>query len=189
MIARRHALQIATALVAAVLVAGARADEAPTQRDWQAIKRVIGDQLAALRKDDGARAFTFASRELQAQFESVENFMRMVHAGYQPLIDARYDEFLEGAVIDGRVIQPLRLTLRDDTVLVALYTMQRDDDGRWRIAGCMLAPSTSSPRTTAAANVVSVGVVQPPAGPSQGRLAPPLGPANVVSVGGSSTSY
>jgi len=148
---RRRALQIAAALVAAMLFAGgARADDTPTQRDWQAIKRAIGDQLAALRKDDGARAFTFASRELQAQFENVDNFMRMVHAGYQPLIDARYDEFLEGAVIDGRVIQPLRLTLHDDTVLVALYTMQRDDDGRWRIAGCMLAPSTTPPRTTAA---------------------------------------
>jgi len=32
--------------------------------------------------------------------------------------------------------------LKDDTVLVALYTMQKDDAGRWRIAGCLLAPST-----------------------------------------------
>jgi len=135
-------------LVLALAVAMcARAEDAPpTQGEWQAIKRVIGDQLAALRKDDGARAFTFASRGLQAQFESVENFMRMVHAGYQPLIDARYDEFLEGAVIDGRVIQPLRLILRDGAVLVALYTMEKvpdgDGDARWRIAGCLLAPST-----------------------------------------------
>ena len=129
-----------------------RAEDAPpTPGEWQAIKRVVGDQLAALRKDDGARAFTFASRALQAQFESVENFMRMVHAGYQPLIDARYDEFLEGAVIDGRPIQPLRLTLQDGTVLVALYTMEKvpdaDGDARWRIAGCMLAPSTVKPST------------------------------------------
>jgi ketosteroid isomerase-like protein len=32
--------------------------------------------------------------------------------------------------------------LPDNTVLVALYQMQKDDDGRWRIAGCLLAPST-----------------------------------------------
>ena len=66
----------------------------------------------------------------------------MVHASYQPLIDARYVEFLEGAVIEGNVIQPLRLVLADGNVLVALYTMQKESDGRWRIAGCMLAPST-----------------------------------------------
>ena len=131
-------------IVALAAAAVARADNVePTPGDWQTIKGVIGDQLVALRKDEGARAFAFATRALQAQFESAENFMRMVHAGYQPLIDARYDEFLEGAMIEGRVIQPLRIVLTDDTVLVALYTMQKDDDGRWRIAGCILAPSTT----------------------------------------------
>jgi hypothetical protein len=118
------------------------AEMSPTARDWQAIKRVIGDQLAALRRDDGVRAFALASTPLQAQFGNAETFMQMVHAGYQPLIDARHDEFLDGAVIDGRVIQPLRLVLRDDRVMVALYTMERDARGRWRIAGCLLAPST-----------------------------------------------
>ena len=148
-------------LVVALAVAMcARAEDVPpAPAEWQAIKRVIGDQLAALRRDDGARAFTFASRGLQAQFKNVENFMRMVHAGYQPLIDARYDEFLEGAVIDGRVIQPLRLILRDGTVLVALYTMEKFPDGegdaRWRIAGCLLAPST----VKSAASAVRVGVL------------------------------
>ena len=132
-------LMLAAALAFAV---HARAEDAPTPLDWQAIKDVVGQQLAALRKGDGPRAFAFASPALQTQFDNPENFMRMVHAGYQPLIDARYDELLEGAVIDGRVIQPLRLVLRDDRVLVALYTMQKDDAGRWRIAGCMLAPST-----------------------------------------------
>lgn len=152
------ALLMIVALAAAL---GARAvDAPPTTADWQAIKRVIGDQLAALRKDDGAKAFSFASRGLQAQFETAETFMRMVRGGYQPLIDARHDEFLEGAVIDGRVIQPLRIVLRDDTVLVALYTMERDGE-RWRIAGCMLAPST-----------VRSASLQPRAGPSPARLAP-----------------
>jgi len=130
------------AVSAADAQAATAADAKPGPRDWTAIRKVIGDQRTALRKDDGARAFAFATRELRAQFGSVENFMRMVHAGYQPLIDARYVEFLEGAVVDGSVIQPLRLVLADGNVLVALYTMQKEDDGRWRIAGCMLAPST-----------------------------------------------
>ena len=44
-------------------------------------------------------------------------------------------------MIDGNVIQPLRLILPDNTVLVALYTMEKEK-GRWHIAGCVLAPST-----------------------------------------------
>ena len=66
----------------------------------------------------------------------------MVRNGYGALIAARYVEFLEGAVIDGAVIQPLRLVAPDNSVLVALYTMEKQKDGRWRIAGCVLAPST-----------------------------------------------
>ena len=66
----------------------------------------------------------------------------MVQDSYAPLLDARHAEFLEGAVIDGRTIQPLRLVMNDEKVLVALYEMQRDAAGRWRIAGCVLAPST-----------------------------------------------
>jgi hypothetical protein len=66
----------------------------------------------------------------------------MVRDGYAALLVARYAEFLEGAVIDGAVIQPLRLVGPDNSVLVALYTMEKQRDGRWRISGCVLAPST-----------------------------------------------
>ena len=45
-------------------------------------------------------------------------------------------------MIDGAVIQPLRLVAPDNSVRVALYTMEKQKDGRWRIAGCILAPST-----------------------------------------------
>ena len=49
---------------------------------------------------------------------------------------------LEGAVIEGSVIQPLRLVAPDNSVQVALYTMQKQPNGRWKISGCVLAPST-----------------------------------------------
>ena len=139
---RRTRTLFAILVLATMSALAASAPGDPTPREWKAIKAVIGDQLAALKKDDGARAFKHATPGLQAQFGNAATFMQMVHAGYQPLIDARYREYLDGAVVDGQVIQPVRLVLRDDQVLVALYTMQKDDAGRWRIAGCLLAPST-----------------------------------------------
>jgi DNA-binding transcriptional LysR family regulator len=109
--------------------------------DWQAIRKVISQQLAALRAGDGQRAFGYASPGIRAQFGDAQTFIAMVRAGYAPLLAARYTEFLEGAVIDGVPIQPLRLIARDNTVLVALYTLEKRAKGGWRISGCSLAPS------------------------------------------------
>ena len=110
--------------------------------DWSAIRRTIDDQRKALKAGDARKAFSFAAPGIRAQFGTPETFLAMVRSGYSALIGARYVEFLEGAVIDGAVIQPLRVVAPDNSVLVALYTMERQKDGRWRIAGCVLAPST-----------------------------------------------
>jgi hypothetical protein len=110
--------------------------------DWQAIRKVISQQLAALRAEDGERAFSYASPGIRAQFGDALTFMAMVRGAYSPLLVARYTEFLEGAVIDGIVIQPLRLIAPDNTVRVALYTLEKQASGRWRINGCRIAPST-----------------------------------------------
>jgi hypothetical protein len=124
---------------------GAAADAADASlgtAEWTTIKRIIGDQLAALRSGDAVRAFSFASTGIRDLFDDAPTFLSMVRERYGALLTARYTEFLEGAVIDGHTIQPLRLVMSDDTVLVALYEMQRDERGGWRIAGCVIAPST-----------------------------------------------
>ena len=110
--------------------------------DWSAIRRMIDDQRKALKSGDARKAFSFASPGIRAQFGTPETFLAMVRNGYGALIAARYVVFLDGAVIDGAVIQPLRLVAPDNSVQVALYTMEKQKDGRWRIAGCVLAPST-----------------------------------------------
>ena len=143
---RRRALSlIALAALAFPLCAPAApppGSETLVAAEWEAIKEVIGDQRAALMAGDATRAFSHAAPGIRAQFRTPENFLAMVRAEYDALLSARYAEFLEGAVLDGTVIQPLRLIATDNTVRVALYTMERQSDGRWKIAGCVLAPST-----------------------------------------------
>lgn len=143
---RSFVVALATALIAAgspFAQAQLRAAEATlSTREWMAIRRTIDDQRKALKSGDAKKAFSFASRGIREQFETPEQFMAMVCNGYGALLAARYTEFLEGAVIDGAVIQPLRLVAPDNSVLVALYTMEKQKDGRWRISGCVLAPST-----------------------------------------------
>ena len=104
---------------------------------------MIAAQREALLAGNAERAFSFASPGIRLQFGTPTTFLAMVRGSYAALLDARYVEFLEGAVIEGNVIQPLRLILPDNTVLVALYTMERQPDGAWMIAGCVVAPSTT----------------------------------------------
>jgi hypothetical protein len=138
----RLAMKFLAALIMAFALAAPACADTVAAKDWTAIRKVIGDQLVALKAGDGKKAMTFAAPGIQAQFGTPDNFMRMVRGGYSALLDARHTQFLEGAVIDDAIIQPLRLVLPDETVLVALYRMQKQPDGRWRIAGCAIAPST-----------------------------------------------
>jgi hypothetical protein len=132
---------LACALASVAAQPPSSADATLPAADSKAIQRVIREQLAALKAGEGDKAFGYASPGIRAQFGDAPTFMAMVRSGYAALLTARYSEFLEGAVIDGRVIQPLRLIAPDNSVVVALYTMEKHD-GRWRIAGCVLAPST-----------------------------------------------
>ena len=110
--------------------------------DWKSIKQVIAAQRAALVAGEGEKAFGYATPAIRAQFGDAGIFMAMVEAGYPALLTARYTEFLEGAVIDGLIIQPLRLVDADNSVRVALYTMEKQKNGAWRISGCRIGQST-----------------------------------------------
>ena len=145
MIKRRHfvAAMLVTAIGALGLTAsGALAQESLSPAEWKAIQRVIAEQRAALHAGDARKAFAYASPGIRAQFNDAATFMTMVRGAYASLLTARYTEFLDGAVIEGLVIQPLRLIDADNTVRVALYTMERQKDGSWRISSCRIAPST-----------------------------------------------
>ena len=141
MIARAaRALAVLVALWAGVALA--QGGDGLPPADWREIRSVIEKQRDALVAGEAERAFGYASRGVREQFGDAETFLGMVRRSYAPLVEARDTELLEGAVIDGQVIQPLRLVLPDNTVLVALYTMEKQRGGGWRIAGCILAPST-----------------------------------------------
>lgn len=110
--------------------------------EWSAIHDVIDAQRHAFLAGDAARAFSFAAPGIQERFADAPTFLAMVRESYAPLLSARYAEFLEGGVVEGVTLQPLRLVMPDETVLVAIYEMRKDETGRWRIAGCVIAPST-----------------------------------------------
>ncbi|MBL8525637.1 MAG: DUF4864 domain-containing protein [Betaproteobacteria bacterium] len=136
-------------LVALLVFASAGASAATAAKpdklsasDRQKIQLVITLQIKAFERNDETRAFSYSTPEIRKYFGSSRTFMEMVRANYSVLYMNTSREFLEAAIIDGEVIQPLRIITRDGEAVVALYTLQKQADKEWRIGGCEIAPST-----------------------------------------------
>ncbi len=106
--------------------------------DVQGIRSVIEQQIDAFKRDDAAGAYSFAAPGIQQIFPSAEIFMQMVRQGYQPVYRPRSYEFDELTEIDGKIVQPVRVVGPDGVPVTALYIMERQSDGSWKIGGCVL---------------------------------------------------
>ena len=103
------------------------------------IEGVIRDQMAAFRSDDAAAAFAHAAPSIQTLFGTPETFLAMVRRGYAPVYRPQSVEFRELAEAEGALVQRVLVVGPDGVPEVALYVMERQPDGSWRIAGCFLA--------------------------------------------------
>ncbi|MGH8727996.1 MAG: DUF4864 domain-containing protein [Burkholderiales bacterium] len=112
-----------------------------TEDDWRKVRGVIEHQLDAFAHDDAETAFSFASPKIQKLFQTPASFMAMVKADYQAVYRPRSVNFLKPAVVEGRALQPVQLLGPDSVAMVAIYTMEEQTDGTWKIDGCELTPS------------------------------------------------
>ena len=118
-----------------------------TADDEAEIRRIISAQIAAFGSDDAERAFSYAAPRIASQFGSPERFLRMVREHYDPVYRPREVAFRE---IDERGQLPTQIVLVVDQqgqAHIALYPMERQDDGTWRIAGCLLQPAPDDAAT------------------------------------------
>ncbi len=115
-----------------------------TAADRQKIQRVITLQIRAFERNDEAVAFSYATPNARRYFGTPRAFMDMVRASYSALYKHSSREFLEAAVIEGVVVQPLKILTSDGEIIVALYTVEQQADKEWRVGSCELAPSTLS---------------------------------------------
>ncbi len=105
--------------------------------DKDSIRSVIESQLNAFAADDGSKAYSYAAPIVQQAFPTVEMFMTMVTKGYPPVYrnTARIfgDVFQDGL---GRPAMRVVLTGQDGKRYEAVYSMEKQQDGTWKIAGC-----------------------------------------------------
>jgi hypothetical protein len=110
-----------------------------------AAKATVERQIEAFRRDDAATAYAQAAPAIQSMFPSPETFIAMVREGYAAVYRARrYSvDRIEEAGDDGLA---LGVTLQDadGTDWAALYSLEKQADGAWRITGCRLVKAPGS---------------------------------------------
>jgi hypothetical protein len=130
------------AWVTPLALCGAAAGHAATPPVTQSIaaevRAVIEAQLAAFAADDAQRAFSYAAPSIRTQFGDADRFIAMVRTLYPVVYRPRSVSFLEPAQQHDDRLQAVRSTHAYGGVGRAMYRVQRQPDGAWRIGGCGL---------------------------------------------------
>ncbi len=136
---RLSVITMVLAIVCAINGSAHAEDAVPVSAaDQQAIRQVVTSQLDAFRRDAGDDAYRYASPNIQKMFGSAAQFMARVRQAYPAVYRPRSFEFDRLVTIDGQIVQRVMLVGPDGAPALALYTMEREPDGTWRIDGCIL---------------------------------------------------
>jgi hypothetical protein len=110
-----------------------------SKQDAAAVRKVIEAQIDAFRKDDAARAFSYATDGIRLTFGTPQNFMEMVRTQYPAVYRPRTVAFDPPELAGPNdIVQAVRLTDGEGRAWLAIYPMQRGSDGLWRTNGCQL---------------------------------------------------
>ncbi len=127
------------AMIVALLFTVAAVAQGVPDAEKQAMENAISGQLQAFAADDGVGAYEFAAPLVKGIFSNVDTFMAMVKKGYQPVYRNKAHTFGESYIDNmGRPAQRVTITAADGKRYEAVYTMERQPDGTWKIAGCYL---------------------------------------------------
>ena len=110
----------------------------------KAAQSAIDGQLKAFIANDGAAAYSFAAPNVKQIFPTVDTFMNMVTNGYAPVRKPQSYSF--GKVEQtgpGSIVQQVLIVGPDGKDYEAVYTIQQQPDGSFKITGCSLRASTS----------------------------------------------
>jgi Domain of unknown function (DUF4864) len=99
----------------------------------------IDGQIRAFLADKDAEAYAFAAPNVRTFFPTVESFMGMVKGGYPQVHRPQNWDFGRTQTTDsGAVMQEVLITDMTGKNWAALYTVEKQSDGNWKITGVSL---------------------------------------------------
>lgn len=123
----------ASVLTAAFTTSMAHADEATDRKESRA---VIEAQLEAFKQGDSAKAFSFATPNIQTMFGDPETFMQMVRKGYDVVVKPVNVRFVKFETDGMNALHAVQMIDRQKTLWNVYYVLQKRPDGSWRISSC-----------------------------------------------------
>lgn len=126
-------------IVALLVVLGIACSSIPARADDVATAQgVIRAQEQAFGHDDAAAAYSYAAPAIKQIFPAPDIFMSMVQNGYAPVYRHRSFEFGESKIEGGSIAQRVHIIDANGEAWEALYTLEQQADGSYKIAGCSL---------------------------------------------------
>jgi hypothetical protein len=120
------------ALIVALSPASALAD------DVAAAQGVIRAQEQAFVRDDAATAYSYAAPAIREIFPAPDIFMSMVQNGYAPVYRHKSFEFGDSKTEGNWIAQRVHIVDANGEAWEALYTLEQQPDGSYKITGCSL---------------------------------------------------
>ncbi|MGY4368035.1 hypothetical protein ACVW1A_004100 [Bradyrhizobium sp. LB1.3] len=128
-------MRIAALLVCLIVVfssVSARADDVATAQG------VIRAQEQAFGRGDAAAAYSYAAPAVRELFPAPDIFMSMVQNGYAPVYRHKSFEFGDSKSEGKSISQRVHIVDADGEAWEALYTLEQQGDGSYKITGCSL---------------------------------------------------
>ena len=107
------------------------------------IKSIVNQQLEAFQNDDFEKAYSFASPTIKKMFSSPEVFRKMVIGGYQAVYRPQSIKMGSVEIIKGVTTLKVYLVDPNGEFVTANYLMEKQGNGEWLIAGCILSKAES----------------------------------------------
>jgi len=127
-------MRIAMSLVALLsIVSIARAD------DLETAQSIIRSQEKAIVSDDSATAYSFAGPPITSMYRSAAVFMYMVQNGYAPIYRHKSFELGVAKSLEDKISQEVHIIDADGVAWEALYVLERQTHGSWKIISCVLS--------------------------------------------------
>ena len=99
---------------------------------------VIRAQEQAFVRDDAAAAYSYAAPAIREIFPAPDIFMSMVQNGYAPVYRHKSFEFGESKSEGNWISQHVHIVDANGEAWEALYTLEQQPDGSYKITGCSL---------------------------------------------------
>jgi hypothetical protein len=129
---------VGIALAATSMQLKARADTL-TGLEVQQAQAVVVAQLKAFSEEDADAAFATATPEVRKSVGDPGRFLAIVRGSYPMVQRPAGYALLAPQFQQGHVLQAVALRDDDDKTWLALFTLERQPDGSWRIAACIVA--------------------------------------------------